>query len=452
MFSLGAGDTVVAFTLGTTRFEASEALLVDTKTAAGTEADTIREGADAALSALRIDETRVADAAEEDEEEGDDILSDVFYQTHIMKKNKQDDHSLVSSSCASSASSCVSSHSSKSTHKSSRSSKSVAKPAHDSSSDDDDDSEKVNHHSHHNNNHDSSSSSSEDGGPCANKFKCKKKHAHEDEEDEEGEDCKKKEEHEGEKQKKMREHAREHDPNYILKCWWAVMHTTALGFPAFPSKEEQRAAINLYGSIGKLLPCKNVCGTHYEKNLTTSPINVSSGESLHRWVVDLHNDVNCRTGKRVWSCDEAKKHWSKYMTGHDKCPIEKHSNSKKDHQICVLGREMTDNGHKYDREKQKCVAPSHTKGSKPEEAQCHKDVKRDASAAAPQQQQHKTVHHHSSSSNKKKKEVAVAPEEQKKVHHHHHAKKCRTKVHVVNTLVFEASDDSSSSSSSSDSE
>ena len=58
-------------------------------------------------------------------------------------------------------------------------------------------------------------------------------------------------------------------------------------------------------SVGSVLPCKT-CRNHYieylQENLTEKV--VENKKNLSSWLVELHNSVNRRTGKKEWSFDE----------------------------------------------------------------------------------------------------------------------------------------------------
>lgn len=63
-------------------------------------------------------------------------------------------------------------------------------------------------------------------------------------------------------------------------------------------------------SLSDVIPCPK-CKRHYKENLQRHVPSVdcevlANGDSLSRYIVDLHNEVNQRLGKRVWSYEEAK--------------------------------------------------------------------------------------------------------------------------------------------------
>jgi len=90
---------------------------------------------------------------------------------------------------------------------------------------------------------------------------------------------------------------------------WKFLHTVTFMYPDNPNLEEQTAAENLFQSLRKLLPCER-CRTHYEEEISLSPPNVSSKVNLSKWLVDMHNRVNVRLGKTVYSYEQASSEYS----------------------------------------------------------------------------------------------------------------------------------------------
>jgi hypothetical protein len=74
---------------------------------------------------------------------------------------------------------------------------------------------------------------------------------------------------------------------------WQILHAAAERLPA--------TAASLGAAISALdgaLPCPD-CRKHYHTWLQAHPVN----DDLRTWLLDLHNDVNVRTGKAPWSAD-----------------------------------------------------------------------------------------------------------------------------------------------------
>lgn len=153
---------------------------------------------------------------------------------------------------------------------------------------------------------------------------------------------------------KHKKHVLENAPSVhnLFHAWWMVLHTTALRYPDYPSQEDQQRAHTFYSLVGGLLPCEQKCAKHYNHNWTRISIDLTSNQSLHEWITDVHNDVNCRTGKRTWSYEESRNYWSQFLND------AVNDNTDK---VCILGKWVSDNGNKYDYRSQKCKSMTHKK-------------------------------------------------------------------------------------------
>lgn len=101
-------------------------------------------------------------------------------------------------------------------------------------------------------------------------------------------------------------------PTYV-ELWgpnaWRLIHSVAFTYPEQPSDADRRNYAQFFDSLGNVLPCV-FCRKHYKefmaKDPVTSDANMRNTEALARWTVKLHNNVNERTGKRVYSFDEVR--------------------------------------------------------------------------------------------------------------------------------------------------
>lgn len=89
---------------------------------------------------------------------------------------------------------------------------------------------------------------------------------------------------------------------------WGFIEAIALTYPVNPSSEEKYQYKEFFLSLQNILPCPK-CRNHYKLNLEKHSLNegLNGRESLLRWVIDVHNEVNMSNGKRVLSYDEARK-------------------------------------------------------------------------------------------------------------------------------------------------
>ena len=87
---------------------------------------------------------------------------------------------------------------------------------------------------------------------------------------------------------------------------WKFLHYVSLGYPSNPTEEDKKNYKNFYNSLQHILPCAK-CDHNYSHNLIKYPIDnhLSSRDSLVRWVIDIHNQVNNETGKREYTYEEA---------------------------------------------------------------------------------------------------------------------------------------------------
>lgn len=88
----------------------------------------------------------------------------------------------------------------------------------------------------------------------------------------------------------------------LLAKWgssgWTFLHSVSFSYSERPTSQERRDMFVFLQSVGNVLPCKR-CRAHYNSYVAThlrgsfSPA-LADRESLSRFVVDLHNDVNLR--------------------------------------------------------------------------------------------------------------------------------------------------------------
>lgn len=92
-------------------------------------------------------------------------------------------------------------------------------------------------------------------------------------------------------------------------CAWRFLH--AISFAYAPDSPRVRLRMyELLRALPYVLPCKQ-CAKHYEEytNATLKGPDsavLRSQDSLSRWVCELHNNVNARTGKQTWDYEEVR--------------------------------------------------------------------------------------------------------------------------------------------------
>ena len=89
-------------------------------------------------------------------------------------------------------------------------------------------------------------------------------------------------------------------------AYWKMSHYITFAYPDSPTQEDKFTVKTHFNNLRHILPCEN-CRGHYSKYLISTPLTddiLSSRYKLIKWLVDLHNDVNKRTGKKEYSLDE----------------------------------------------------------------------------------------------------------------------------------------------------
>lgn len=92
-------------------------------------------------------------------------------------------------------------------------------------------------------------------------------------------------------------------PQKFGPYFWGVLHLACLGGI---DPVALRTLVSLFPAI---LPC-GACGQHFAEVLAESPIpETNDPDVLFRWSVDVHNTVNKKIEKPVFSYEEALKIW-----------------------------------------------------------------------------------------------------------------------------------------------
>ena len=98
---------------------------------------------------------------------------------------------------------------------------------------------------------------------------------------------------------------------------WDTMLIMAMLYPEKPSEKRRAQMIDFLTNLCPNLPCPG-CAGHCEVYQKDHPPDASGRNELIKWVVDFHNAVNRRTGKREFTLEEAERtirekyfNWSK---------------------------------------------------------------------------------------------------------------------------------------------
>ena len=86
---------------------------------------------------------------------------------------------------------------------------------------------------------------------------------------------------------------------------WSFLHTLAYAYPVHPTLKQQQAMQKLLTSLTDLLPCSE-CRQHWAYLLSRHPMPLGhTTQALPAWLVDRHNDVNKRLGKKLFTHEMA---------------------------------------------------------------------------------------------------------------------------------------------------
>lgn len=90
---------------------------------------------------------------------------------------------------------------------------------------------------------------------------------------------------------------------YRFDSWgepfWQVAHAVTFAYPENPTEDDQSRIVAFLKLFPHLLPC-SICGAHFVEMLGNNPPTrdvLKSTETLSRWLVDRHNEVNVRLNK-----------------------------------------------------------------------------------------------------------------------------------------------------------
>jgi uncharacterized protein (DUF2225 family) len=85
---------------------------------------------------------------------------------------------------------------------------------------------------------------------------------------------------------------------------WHYIHIVALNYPEQPTEQDKKDYYNFFKYFQKTIPCP-FCAIHFGENMKKIPIRLKDRDSLFKWTVDMHNEVNKATGKKVLTYEEA---------------------------------------------------------------------------------------------------------------------------------------------------
>lgn len=101
------------------------------------------------------------------------------------------------------------------------------------------------------------------------------------------------------------------DPSIWGPNLWVVLHTISFNYSQNPSKEELKSHLDFFNSLVHIIPCR-VCKNHYSNFIENNPIkdNLNNRDSIIRWVLKCHNNVNKLNNKPEWDYNKLIRHYS----------------------------------------------------------------------------------------------------------------------------------------------
>ena len=98
------------------------------------------------------------------------------------------------------------------------------------------------------------------------------------------------------------------------KVWgssaWLFLHTITLDYPDEPTKEDKEKYREFFISLSYVIPWET-CKEHYLETIRKFPINLESKETLTKWLHNIHNQVNLRNNKEIYSYEDFIEHYSR---------------------------------------------------------------------------------------------------------------------------------------------
>ena len=102
---------------------------------------------------------------------------------------------------------------------------------------------------------------------------------------------------------------RNHWGNFL----WGVLHTLTILDNPEPALQESDAKrmFRHIAAVAQVIPCAT-CSAHYGEFIKSLEQEEKRYERmwLFERVVAFHNEVNAKLGKRIWTLEEAREHWT----------------------------------------------------------------------------------------------------------------------------------------------
>lgn len=93
---------------------------------------------------------------------------------------------------------------------------------------------------------------------------------------------------------------------------WSALHCITFGYPLKPTTKDKENYMRFFEALQPVLPC-DYCRKNYARNLREKPIRLNSRRSLIYWLIDLHNEVNGKEGRRQYTYNEVVREYEKRL-------------------------------------------------------------------------------------------------------------------------------------------
>jgi FAD-linked sulfhydryl oxidase len=99
------------------------------------------------------------------------------------------------------------------------------------------------------------------------------------------------------------------DARELGRSTWTLLHTTVAYLPRDQLSPEKRGHVSgLLSALAVLYPCRN-CAEHMAVYMETNPPDLSTGQSIARWLCAFHNEISEMLGKDRFDCNRVNERW-----------------------------------------------------------------------------------------------------------------------------------------------
>ena len=90
------------------------------------------------------------------------------------------------------------------------------------------------------------------------------------------------------------------------KHGWIFLHYVTFNYPINPTQQDIDNYYDFFYSLKFVLPCE-ICKKHFSNNLLKHNLigALKTRNTLIRWLIDIHNNINYELGKPILSYDKA---------------------------------------------------------------------------------------------------------------------------------------------------